>query len=198
MMHVRTWNLNTASSKHQPAPSEPTPAPTAEQIDRLGNAESKARWNLAELCLHRAALELLHYRPELRVLLIGEDDEGEWTPIAVSADLELREAESIEDYEQIETARGHAGELSNHVAELTGYEDVFAPYVLDHDGQAATCCLDLRAIFADALRRHAAPGEDPRSGQSPRGTSHHHGPIARTHPDPATDDAPVGRTPAAG
>ena len=141
---------NTASAR---------PAPFAEQIGRLGVAEDKARWDLAELSLFRVALELLRYRPELRVLLIGEDDEGEWVPAGISADVGLRDvrgAESIEEYEQIETAGGFPGELAARVAELTGYEDVFAPYVLQHDGDAATCTLDLRAIHDDAQRRHDA------------------------------------------
>lgn len=151
--------MNTASSEHPATPAGNGLVPTDGQIGQLGDAEAKARWDLAELTLHRITLELLRFRPELRLLLIAEDDEGEWVPTGVSADFDLRDvrwADSIEEYEQFETAGGHPGELSSRVAELTGYEDVFGSFVIEHDGVAATCSLDLRAIFHDALRRNAA------------------------------------------
>ena len=150
--------MNTATPGHQPALRDVTSTPTVRQIGRLGDAETRLRWDLAEICLHRAASEILQFRPDLRLLFIGEDDEGVWTPIGVSSALELRDvrmAESIEEYEQIESACERAGELANLVAELTGFEDVFAPFVVAHDENGATCSLDLRGIFADALQRHA-------------------------------------------
>ncbi|MBR7830176.1 hypothetical protein KDK95_27985 [Actinospica sp. MGRD01-02] len=151
--------MNNAASAPPTSTAERGPTPTDEQIGQIDDAEAKALWGLAELTLHRVAFELLRYRPELRLLLIAEDDEGEWVPTGISADIKLhdeRGADSIEEYEQFETAAGHSGELSNRVAELTGYEDVFAPFVVEHDGVAATCSLDLRAIYDDAVRRHGA------------------------------------------
>ena len=149
--------MNNAASALPTSTAERGPAPTDEQIGQIDDAEAKALWGLAELTLHRVALELLRYRPELRLLLIAEDDQGEWVPTGISTEIKLRDergADSIEEYEQYETAAGRSGELSNRVAELTGYEDVFAPYVVEHDGVAATCSLDLRAIYDDAIRRH--------------------------------------------
>lgn len=125
------------------------PAPTGEQIMHLAATAGEARRALAEASMRRIAHLLLSYRPELAVVFIEVDEEGDYAATGVSADRDLhdtRKSDPLDHYKDLEITRGCEGELAGLIANLTGYERGFYPYTGHHSRIDGCYSLDLAAL----------------------------------------------------
>ena len=131
------------------------PAPSAEEIEQLDDAQLEVERLLLERSLRRIAALVLSCEPTAKVLFIEVDAVWDYEPVGWSADAQLqvpREADSLEGLEEAEIAAGRERELANLVENLGGWEHAWEPYTRFRDRDGGRYSLDLEALRTARIR----------------------------------------------
>ena len=134
------------------------PAPSAEEIEQLDDAQLEVERLLLERSLRRIAALVLSCEPTARVLFVEVDGVWDYEPVGWSADAQLqvpREADSLEGLEEAEIAAGRERELANLVENLGGWEHAWEPYTRFRDRDGGRYSLDLEALRTARIARSA-------------------------------------------
>lgn len=139
-----------------PVESVAGPAPGAEEIEQLDDAQLEVERLLLERSLRRIAALVLRCEPTAKVLFVEVDSVWNYEPVGWSANAHLqrpREADSLEALEEAEIAAGRERELANLVENLGGWEHAWEPYTRFRDVDGGRYSLDLEALRTARIAR---------------------------------------------